>query len=46
MYGQSELAGAITMFNASSVKDVLLLDKKPSSVGKVIPGICCKVSFF
>nr|CAH7742818.1 unnamed protein product [Callosobruchus chinensis] len=43
MYGQSELAGAITMFNASSVKDVLLLDKKPSSVGKVIPGICCKV---
>nr|CAI5853440.1 unnamed protein product [Callosobruchus analis] len=44
MYGQSEVAGAITMFNASDVKDVLLLDKKPSSVGKIIPGICCKLS--
>ncbi|VEN42268.1 unnamed protein product, partial [Callosobruchus maculatus] len=43
MYGQSEVAGSITMFNTSNVKDVLLLDKNPSSVGKIVPGICCKV---
>ncbi|VEN41287.1 unnamed protein product [Callosobruchus maculatus] len=42
LYGQSEVAGALTMFNTRSVKDLLLLDKNPSSVGKVIPGIRCK----
>ncbi|CAH1973805.1 unnamed protein product [Acanthoscelides obtectus] len=43
MYGQSEIAGIITIFNSNDVKDVLLLDKKPKSVGKVVAGICCKV---
>ncbi|VEN42271.1 unnamed protein product [Callosobruchus maculatus] len=43
MYGHSEVAGAMILFNTSREKDVLLIHKNPRSVGTLLPSICCKV---
>lgn len=42
-YGQTEICGAITMFNLSDIEDVKKQYKKPSSCGRLMPGISCKV---
>lgn len=46
VYGQSEVAGVLTQFRVNDVKETLLLHRKPTSVGKIVPGLTCKVSFF
>lgn len=43
VYGQTEIAGAITIFNSSKRKDVLLSYYKPESCGRPIRGIWYKV---
>lgn len=43
VYGQTELAGPITIFQIDLVKHKLALHHKPESVGRVVPGITCKV---
>lgn len=43
-YGQTEICGAITMFNLSRIEDVKKQHEKPSSCGKLMPGISCKVA--
>lgn len=42
-YGQTEICGAITMFNFSKIEDEQKQYEKPSSCGKLMPGILCKV---
>lgn len=43
VYGQTESAGAITIFNSKKRKDVLLAYYKPLSCGRPIRGIFYKV---
>ncbi|CAH1119888.1 unnamed protein product [Phaedon cochleariae] len=43
VYGQSEVAGIISLFNTYEVKESLYLHYKPRSVGLVAPGLRCKV---
>lgn len=42
-YGQTEVAGLVTVFQIKYVKDALALHYKPESVGRLIPGMMCKV---
>lgn len=42
-YGQTEVAGLLTAFKPASRKDVLLLNQKPGSCGRILPGVEYKV---
>lgn len=43
VYGQTEVGGLLTGFNFTNVRDTLLLNYKPSSCGRPVPGIEYKV---
>lgn len=43
-YGQTEVAGWISLFQWHKREDVLLAEKNPDSVGRLIPGFSCKVN--
>lgn len=45
-YGQTEVAGLLTCFKPASRKDVLLLNEKPGSCGRILPGVEYKVFIF
>lgn len=44
VYGQTEIAGAITIFSTKKRKDILLAYYKPESCGRPIRGLWYKVS--
>lgn len=44
-YGLAETTGRITMFNFTKPEDIKDQYEKPTSCGKLVPGMACKVIF-
>lgn len=43
VYGQTEVTGLLSAFRVNSRRDILLLNQKPDSCGRIYPGIKYKV---
>lgn len=44
-YGQSEVAGILTLFKTNEVKESVMLYYKPNSAGTPVPGLTYKVKY-